>query len=354
MTRQSLLYMIMCLVTSLSVSAQRTFRTIELERLANELTLDVQSLPEGYSHPVSNLHRLTVRVYDNIIQHIGLQLFSENIRDANDTPIFDFLERYFLQMYYPPQEKSAFLMARDDQFNFVIGSIHDVEKLRTSDDFSYNRDQYQYVATWSHEGQVLLSVSFPVEYELISGENKIEAENNIKSDIQQTPIAESPASQQAKDFSTYISKDFSNRLYTTNGRLIASTKHPAETAANIMLDTKAAIGYNLNITQVSYGLKKTTFSAPLQQWIAFCKNHGCELYFGVENMSSNGDVDAVVLAVNEAENYNHILTVHIPIESIARKQLTIEAQLYPYIPTHNVLNMFAPYRKSNPKTIVSK
>ena len=78
------------------------------------------------------------------------------------------------------------------------------------------------------------------------------------------------------------------------------------------------------------------------------------LYFGTESIDKKGNVKAVVIAVNTAENYNHVLTVSIPAKVIASKQGTVEANLYPYIPTQNIRTLFGTYGKSNPKTYVSK
>lgn len=363
-------YIIMCFLLTLSTKAQTIFRTAELDRLASALSLDASALPEGYSHPIARQLRLTVHTSGNTIDHIGMYLFSDELRTGHPSPVFNFLERYFLQLKYPQQVKTTANMMRDDQFVFTKGSIAIIEDILPTDDFTFNRDNHRYLATWSRNGLPFLSVTFPVEYELMSGENKIEAEDNLQADIMgtvqdselnvgtgvkgdlQSPV---PArSTKAPAESTYISKYFSNRLYTANGQLIASEKHPVETAANMMLSQKAALGYDLAITQVSYGFKKTTFSVPLQQWISFCQSHGCHLYFGVEEVSDQGDVNATVLAVNEEENYNHVMTVNIPSRCIAGEKGGINARLYPYVPTHNVLNMFAPYRKSNPKTFVSK
>ncbi len=336
-------------------NAQPLFRTAELGRLASALSLNTSALPEGYSHPMASQLRLTVHVSDKTIDHIGLQLFSDEMRTNSPSPVFNFLERYFLQLRYPPQVKTAENMMRDDQFVFTKGSMATVNDILPTDDFSFSRDNRHYMATWSRDGQTFLSVKFPVEYELMSGESKIEAEDNLQEDIIGTElnIGTVPVTAKVSSESTYISKYFSNRLYTANGKLIASEKHPLETAANMMLSQEAASKYDIAITQVSYGFKKTTFLVPLQQWITFCQAHGCRLFFGVEEVSDQGDVTAIVLAVNEAENYNHVMTVTIPSHCIAAEKGEINARLYPYVPTHNVLNMFAPYQKSNPKTFVN-
>ena len=350
--KRIVLYIFITILTIQVVCGQTRFRTSELERLATTLSLDVTTLPEGYSHPVANGLSLTVHVSRQIVDHIGLQVFADELRQEDHSPIFDFLERYFLQLKFPPVVKSASHMLRDDGFRFVSGSIADIDKLLVTDAFSYQYDNHHYTATWNRAGQNLLTVSFPVEYELISGENKIEAEENLMADILQSEVKHSSDNKEQDD--NYISNDFTNRLYFQRGQLVCNTQHPVETIANMMLSTNAKGDYKLKLTQISYGFQKKVFQVPLHQWIAFCKNNGCELFFGVESLGTDGCVSAVILAVNRAENYNHVLTVSIPTSLIDQRQGTIDARLYPYVPMHNVKSMFANYRKSNPKTFVSR
>lgn len=310
--RNRLLYIIIGVTTSLALMAQPRFRTAELQRLATAVQLNADSLGEGYSHPMGKGQRLTVHVSGKTIDHIGLRLFADELRSASSLPILDFLERYFLQLKYPPTVKTASLMIRDDEFRFLTGSLATVDNLMTDDSFSYESDQHRYTATWTRNGVTLLSVSFPVEYELISGENKIEAEDNLKADV----------------------------LHTKN---------------TIPVDSLANFGnYQLHVTQLSYGFRKATFDVPFSQWAAFCLSRGCELQYGIEEEAPNGDVKMVVLAVNTKENYNHVMSIVIPAEAIRTKRGIVEARLYPYIPTHNIGNMFASFRKSNPKVISSR
>lgn len=344
--KQFILYIISFLLFSTSATAQVKFRTSELQRLASTLNIDASSLPDGFSHPTAKGLHLTVRVEENTVEHIGLLLFSDDIRSVGNSPIFDFLERYFLLLKYPPSVKTANLMMRDDQFQFLKGSLNTIDDLRPTDGFSYNYDKHRYTATWDRDGQTLLSVSFPVEYELISGENKIEAEENLQRAVRKAVVRKQQDNRQQND--TYLDL-FSNRLYFVGGQLIADRLHPAETAANMMLSTNTPGNYSLNITQISYGFKRKVFDVPLRQWIAFCQNNGCELYYGVENVEASDNVRSVVLAVNESENYNHVLTVTIPADIIDHQQGTLEARLYPYVPMHNVKNLFATYHKSNSK-----
>ena len=347
-----LLYIIIGLAMMLSVSAQLNYRTAELQRLSKLLGVDETKLKDGYNYLSVNGQQVIVTVKNNTVSHIGLRLFGEGTRNIDNTPVFDFLERYFLQLKYPPTVKTAQKIISDDQFHFIKGSLKTVDDIRPTDGFGFNYDKRQYTATWDRDGQPLLSVSFPVEYELISGENKIEAENNLLADIKRTEIKD--IAQKKPSDPHYINENFSNRLYYQKGELVSSVRHPAETASNMLLSLKAKGNYDLKVTQVSYGFKKTVFYVPLRQWIAFCQNSGCTLYVGIEDISEKGQISAVVLAVNEAENYNHVLTVTIPQETIHDKKGSLEARLYPYVPTHNVKGLFAEFRKSNPKTFVAK
>ena len=339
-------------MTALTAMSQVHFRTAELQRLSDVLSLDTATLTEGYSHPTADGRTLTVHVDGQTVDHIGLQLFSDELRTLSNSPILDFLERYFLQLRFPPTVKSASNMIRDDEFRFLSGTMATISDLRSTDDFSYSYDNHRYVATWSRKGNTILSVSFPVEYELISGENKIEAEDNLMADIQKTAIGQ--RKDNASQDGQYINDRFSSRLYYSKNRLIADSRHPAETVANMMLSTNSLGSYDIRMTQISYGFRKKTFLVPLRQWIAYCQDNGCQLYFGIENFGSNGEVNAVVMAVNNAENYNHVLTFSVPADIIESRQGTIEARLYPYVPTHNVENMFAAFRKSSTKSIVSQ
>lgn len=335
------------------VHAQKNYRTSELKRLATVVSLPEDSIRNGYNHPVTGNLQLTVYCQANTIEHIGLYLFADEMRSLSKSPVFDFLERYFLQLRFPPTMKTARNMLRDDQFKFLIGSINTVSELQLTDAFTLDFDKNRYVATWSRDDQKILSVTFPVEYELISGENKIEAENNLQADIQRTVI-KNDAEDGSRLFSHYISKDITSRLYYKNDSLVSDSRHPAETLANIMLSLKAPGDYSIRMTQVSYGFRKDVFEVPLRQWITFCRESGCKLYFGIDNISADGTVNAVVFAVNESENYNHVLTVSASPQLLASRSGAVEAHLYSYVPTHNVMSLFGKYRKSNPKTFVRK
>ena len=340
---------------SLLAMSQVSYRTSELKRLVSVLSLDESAIASDGSHYLTAANKpIVVRVSNGMVSHIGIRLFSDEMRNLEKSAILDFLERYFLQLSYPPKSVSAANMVRDDQFRFLQGSLASVSDLEPSDGFSYSFDQNQYVAVWTRNGSALLEVSFPVEYELISGENKIEAENNIMADIQKTAITKDIVDEKSSLSGFYLVPDLSSRLYFDKGQLIVNGLLQEQSAANLMLTTAVDGDYRLAMTQVSYGFKKTTADVSLGQWISFCKNSGCQLYFGIDHVGQDGSVNGIVLAVNQTENYNHVLTVRVPMSIYDQRKGTIEAWLYPYIPTHNVRDMFAKFKSTNRKEISNR
>jgi len=310
--KRHLFYILLCMTVNLHAMEVRKFRTQELQRLAQALNLSTDTLADGYSHPTVAGMKLTIHSKAGTVDHIGRQLFADGLRQQDNTHIFDFLERYFLQLQYPPQDRSRSAMMSDDQFLLLSGTLSAVNQILPTDAFNYSYDKHSYKATWNRNDTLLLSVSFPVEYELISGENKVEAEDNLQEDILKTEVTDR------------------------------------------VDDTVQWGDYTLRITQLSYGFRKTTFEVPILQWIAFCKAHHCELQYGIEDETAAGDIKVIIMAINSSENYNHVLTIDIPAKVASAKRGIVDARLYPYVPTHNVLNLFGDFRKSTPKIFISK
>lgn len=353
----------LCLLSLCAKSSVR-YRTEELKRLYEILQVHTDSIHEGVNTISVGNRLVNIRIDDGMVSFIGYVLFPGEMKAVVHTPILDFLERYFLQLDYPQVDRSPNKMLREDRVKFEIGSPELVATLNADCTFSYGYELNRYVATWSREGQPILSVSFPANHELISGENKIESEQFVETDIRVSQLG--PLKPVNKDLltstlqknyfvklgSTYLNKLLTSDLYYQQNdsifSLIINESHPLESAANMMLSSDNTLSFNLKIKQVMYGYKKKYFDAPLRNWIAYCQNNGCELYFGVESFEKEM-IRASVIAVNIAENYNHILFVNIPLKVIGQGSGDIEAQLETFIPMHNVANLFAKYKKNNNK-----
>ena len=61
-----------------------------------------------------------------------------------------------------------------------------------------------------------------------------------------------------------------------------------------------------------------------------------------------------MLAVNDAENYVHVLTVQVPLAVIGQGEGDIPVQLSCFVPVHNIGNLFADSRRSNRVSLIKR
>jgi hypothetical protein len=342
-----------------SASAKVTFRTAELKRLATVLSIPTDSMKPGYNSFSPNGNAIVVHIDENAIaDHIGLSLFPEPMKKIGNRVVMEFIERYMLQLQFPPATKTAAMMLRDDEVKFTKGTVATVRQLLPTDQFNLSCELMKYTATWQREGKTLLSLTFPAEFELLRGMNFIEAQQLFEGESRKAIGAvkqDTPADKQLMkatgiencyllEGGYYLNQKLNaNRYYVEDakGRLfpLLSEDHPVESVANLMLCQDIAQQRKLHIIERLYGYEQKDFHLDLSQWIAFCRDEHCELYFGVQTLTPTS-VKATVIAVNTVENYNHMLTLDIPFAAISNPSATIEAQLNCYLPMHNIRNLF--------------
>lgn len=347
-----------CLFFTAQASAQPPCRNAELTRLATRLALAPDSLHEGYCHLRIGGRDVTVLVRDSVVCHIGQTLFPDAFKTGDNALLFNFLERYALQLKMPQPDKTAALMLRDDDVTFSHGSPATFSSIDSTKAFSFTKKDGRYACTWSNGEKTLLALSFPAEYQLLCGENKIEVEQRLEKELLRTVVSDtllvqpdtaslSPTPQPqffVERRGSYLDDRLNADLYyeqtdSAAFRLISDSSFPAESLANAMLTPAAPGSYTLRIDQSLYGYASKQITVPLRQWLAYCQQSGCKLYFGVEQTDS-ASVRAMLMAVNTQADYNHLLTFTVPFSVIDSQQGTIEARLFSFVPMHNVKDIF--------------
>lgn len=340
----------------MGVNAATAYRTNELRRLVMAAKVDVEQLKEGRcTVKVANM-LLSVCMVDSVICHVGRHLFPDAIRTKGNTLVLDFIERYMLQLRLPAPGRTVANMLAEDNVAFIHGNVATVDAIKKEDSFSLSMKEKRYDARWTRGGKTLLELSFPAEYMLISGQDLPEAENWVEYDIKtaSTEGMTTPKPTEAMLTATsqpgyfiqkgnfYGNKEMNGNCYYRKGEadleLVDEIAYPFESCANMMLKPVPGCEYDLRITQHLYGLKKTVFTAPLAKWVSWCHNTGCDLYFGVEDFDSES-LKAVVIAVNQMYNYNHMLVVKVPTDIIGEGRGDIDAEMYCFIATHNIGNL---------------
>lgn len=351
----------MALLFALMGKAGVSYRTPELKRLAG-----IVGVAESGLHPGANYFgKYNVTVDERMmVRHVGLTLFSEEVKQMGNSIILEFVERYFLQLEHPAPNCTAAMMLHADGITFPQGNWKDIHHVGADTPFSLDYHLMRYTLSWETSGSVL-SFSFPGKYQLIVGENLVEAEEHLPYDIDTTiPVLHpsvmvselQPSSMQgyyikkgawyeleAVNATTYFKRQDDNTFSP-----VVDARFIEESVADIMLCPTAAEHFSFDITMHRYGFSETRFSVPVCQWLDYCSQKGCNIYCGIESVSSS-EIKATVIAVNQNLNFNHLMTVTVPIEAIEQGRGVVKAELNAFIPTHNIINLKGKFDPNNKK-----
>lgn len=296
-----------------------------------------------------------------IVSHLGIELFDPELKKLAGKELCDFAERYLLEELSTESpeelERKRFDngVRQSGSMELVIGQK---ELL-----FSINSPQTgMYELCWdSSEGKRLYTITLPANWELISGENKIEQENNLRGVLANYPIDESlprepKISRLEKTTSKgiwiqkrghYMIPQMASALYYREEKsdsesrfeLLIDRKHAAESLINLLSVSALAKEYNVEITQQKYGFKKETYTINLGRLVSYCLDCGCEPYIGIEQ-SDEQHIVATLLMVNQQWGYNHILQVSIDRDQIGKPGGVLKAKLNAFTPTHNLETLY--------------
>ncbi len=304
------------------------------------------------------------------VTHIGVPLFPSVRKEGTLTMLFNFTERYMLELLLLNNQQERRDKMKEDQTLFGTGSLSALFPLKDSLQISVSTDkQNRHRIEWKQEEPTLFSFSFPAQYELILGMDKPELEERlpeelkstlIPTDIEITPDPEQLSATPQKEYYIHkgnnyqiaaLSSDLYYKKEESNFRLLNDpVLHPGETLANIMLSVAAQEDYILEIEQVKYGNKKEHYSLSLKQWITYNLRSGGELYFGLESLSKES-LTATVIMENRLLGYNHLLHFQIMMPDLEAGKGNIPAVLHTYIPIHNISDLFYENKDKLRKTL---
>ena len=294
------------LLLPMMVQAQ-TFKASHLQKAYEKLHLNEKSSQD-----------LTIRKSpDGTIEHIGIPLFSSEMRALLPSPIYDYLEFALLDHKYHINENTL----QQQKIRFRNGGWDDLEKITPADNCTIdNRDDKWYIVSWSRNAQELLSVAVPIDYELLANSSRREMEQNFCRDLKHFK----PASTQ-ESFSSHSLKASS----------------PQETLSEILLSSDhASVKAALSLELLYSGFHKESVNVSLPQWMEFCRSEGCSPYYIYEGTKGN-QASAMLLMYNRQEGYAHLLHLHASISHLESKTQNYTGKVYMFIPTTNVSDLFA-------------
>ena len=362
----------LCLAAHAAAQAPR-FANGNLQRLAGQLQAEygLDCTRPGTQELGQN--RLVV-TQDSLrrIDHIGLALFPESIVRENPSPVYRFVERYLLELYLPQEQPTPEQRLKEDNVTLRFpsnpgGSLRDdiarhLPRLDEHTSLLVLTDNHRYSVSIYRGERALFVMRFPIRYELLWGMNKVEAENGFYEALLRyrppratavPPLAAAQASALQPDGDgclvltgdSYVIAAVNNdRFYrlAPDGtcRPVLDRTHAEESLRNLFLMPDLSAGITASVTQRMYRRRTLQFDIPLHHLLSFCRTAGCQAYVGIETCTAER-VTGTVILLNPSLGYCHQLYFETDIGILdhpRRHKMSLE--LYAFVPTHNIGNLF--------------
>lgn len=283
----------------------------------------------------------------------GLKLFSPEMHDAASYPhqvVMDFLERYFGKDLPALKHTTIEHKMADDKVYFRKGNLQDLHHVTDTMPFSISLLDNYYEVKW----EPTVTIVFPAQYDLLLGMQKNEALDKLKDVILAAPnynVKKAvPVDLRLLDDGIWQSKTEHFELESLNDALyynkvredyqpVFDPAHLDYSAANLFQGLIADVDYRMYVEQSIYGMKTINYTLSLQQWLNYCAQLGMKIFFAVEEQREDGLL-AMVIAQSKELGFNHLLSVVIPDKFINDKDAVLKVRLSPYIPTHNVKDLY--------------
>lgn len=286
-----------------------------------------------------------------------LKLFSSEMRSAADYPhqvVMDFLERYFGKELPALRQTTLEHKMADDKVYFRKGGLKDLTQVADTMPFSVSLHDKYYEVSWERGNTPFITIVFPAQYDLLLGMQKDEVLSTLKQTILAAPLrtdsVKTPMGMQLLDDGIWQSKANYFELESLNDAQyynkvhedflpVYGDSHLDYSAANLFQGLIADADHRVYVEQSVYGMKTVNYTITLQQWLNYCSQFKLKIYFAVEEQREDG-ILAMVIAQSRELGFNHLLSVVIPDKFISDRQSTLKVRLSPYIPTHNVKNLY--------------
>ena len=289
-------------------------------------------------------------------RHLGLNLLPDDLKNANDREMLDFIETGLLakakKIGYPNVEKIF----------FINGGIGDLKNVDSFTDFNVSTVKGKDIFVDWRAADKRITVAVPVAYDVMYEGTRSDIENDFIRRLRKGGASRKSFGEVRKDNiepyidSLYVLPGGSFRIeevtrnvyFSDNDSLqpVWNKAYPAESVSNLMLYPAEIYGnpdIELTVIKHEYG-EKEELTIPLNQLLATAENEGCLSFFGVEKFA-NGELFGSLYFYNPDRAYNHLVRMKLNPQEIIEGAGKIKGRVSLYIPTNNIENLFMPYEK---------
>jgi hypothetical protein len=354
--------------------AQTSFESSELSNLYSRLpesikreilqTVNKKADSSLDSQFVWNDKTLAVIIENSKLTHIGIQLNGINGLNEYDLLVKRFIERALLrlsldksisEMVNTAETMQLKILLQDQDIRFA--SMNDFNELisfiNSSTHFTLAKNNYLFAARWKNNGQVL-SIQFLNSYQLITGKNKKELDDELCLNLGRMVLSDSGAAKTAtmvnsidslkvteireSKFMDLLSSQLFYKMTNNDSILVFESDLISESVQNLFLDKRISGERKLQINHKLYGNRSLTYSFSLLSYISYFEND-FQSFIGMEN--SDPDLIEGTLVFHH-KYFNFIDMVHFKTNAseIFNNSGIIEADFYANLPMNNISNLF--------------
>lgn len=381
------------LLTNMLVVAQ-TFQSIRLENamkaLGISLPVDTMLSEQTLELKTEDGQTINIRINQNAeIEHIGIPLFSAEIRSLIASPVYDFMEYAVLNWKYKINPNLLYLskvIFQKGDWNTLL-----TEQLYKCECNISNQDNRFYILSWIRDGQTIVTVGIPIEYELLNNDSRRNIEKDFIHQLANHKISDKQLKNKditendLKIYGTeglfvipgqsYILAELNQNVYYTlttiyetvdtvirnrqetmtiedvQPSIVIDMEHPTESFANLMMATFEEVPnvlMKLDFCLSDY--RHDHLVVPLNQLQDFLRKQGCSTYFASKGIVKD-ELHGILFVHNGAKGYNHLLSLKLPIAQLTSTQPEVQTAVYLYIPPLDKSHLFGktPVKKSGAK-----
>ena len=275
--------------------ASREYRCQTLQTAAMKLDME-QQIDKAFAGTTSTVtlasgQTVTVRIgADGEVEHIGLPLFSDIMRQEKPSPVYDCIEYAALDRSLIHSENDL-LLQKILLFN---GTWQTVCGIQPTDECSISlRDNKAWQVIWQRDGSEIVNIAVPVDYELLSLSSRREQEQHFVRNM---------------------------------------ANHPDNAKSDFFLSSALQLANaTIHLEMLLSNYSQQTTDITVRQWVAYCESQGCTPYY--INDDTEGAVARGYLHMrNEAMGYHHLLEFSCPAEELNNAQPKLRGKAHLFIP----------------------
>ena len=343
------------------VWGQTQYASSHIEQAVRKLKIEnVDSIPVGNYVIEKNKHEVVVRKSKcNVIEHVGIKLFSEDMRKANPLPVYDFLEYAYLDKEFAiTDDKLTYIDVK-----FTEGSWKDIRLVTDSTECMVkNIDSKKYSVEWKVKGKGNVSLVFPVKYSLILGESRRKIEQDFIEKVckykpkynANVTLSDSSGLKKIAVDSTIVYERIGeiyldpvingNTYFSKQDSLfipLSDKLFPELTVKNAILLKSNDIlrDYDVEARFIRMENEVDVKSLTLRQLVDFALAEGCKPYVGISGIKDN-ILKGTLFFYNNALGYDHIVSFTADVSKIETHEMVFKARVYLFSPTTNVKELF--------------